>query len=202
MKNNVSWLLGSLGLLLLVGCQPMPAQDPAVTVVVLESATPEPTKAPTETATPQPLSGERQHLEGYFSFIASENYTADVEDDSVFISDEGAEIFISFAIIGAGQDERSAQGLVDSIFAKFEGHEIQTASVTQVGGLVGSRADFSGVLSGTVVSGNYVIVDLDDGVSFFAFGMGNVSESNDTWQGYGRMDFEQMLDTVEIFRTN
>lgn len=64
--------------------------------------------------------------------------------------------------------------------------------------LAGREADFSGVLSGTVVSGNYVVVDLDKGVSFLAFGMGNVSKDIDTWEDYGRFNFTQLLSTVDI----
>jgi hypothetical protein len=184
MTKNRFWVI--LILLTLAACQPVPAVSTAgVTVVPMASSTPG-------------ISGERQKLEGYFSFITPEAYIAELEDDSVFFSDETKKIFISLAIIGVGEDGRTAQGLIDSIFVKFEGHEIIDPSDTTVGGLAGTRADFSGVLGSTVVSGNYVVIDLGEGVSFFAFGMGNVEAEIDTWESYGRLNFTQLLNTVEI----
>ena len=173
-------------LLLLTACQPV-AIEPNVglTLIPIASSTPG-------------IIGERQHLEGYFSFITPENYFAELDDDSVFISDRTDEIFISLAIIGTGEDERTAQSLIDEIFGKFDGHEILNPSNTEVGGLAGRKVDFSGVLSNSVVSGNYVIIDLGDGVSFLAFGMGNVEEEKNTWDDYGRLNFTQLLATVEI----
>jgi hypothetical protein len=181
------------------GCQAAPAVEPAaITVIPIVSSTAEPTQSPTETATPQPLSGERQELEGYFSFIASDAYIAELEAKSAFISDEGEQVFISFAIIGEGEDERTAHSLIEQIFARFEGHELQNVSVTSVGGFEGSKTEFSGLLNSTVVSGNYIIVDLSEEVSFLAFGMGYVTKEIDNWESSGRVEFARMLDTVEI----
>lgn len=172
-------------ILLLAACQPAIAEPTiGVTVIPIASSTPG-------------ITGERQQLKGYFSFITPEAFVAELEDDSVFISDEAEEIFISLAIIGAGE-ERTAQALLDDIFESFDGVEILPTLDTQVGGLAGHENDFSGVLSGTVVSGNYVVVVLENGVSFMAFGMGNVEQDNDAWEAYGRLNFAQLLETVEI----
>jgi hypothetical protein len=67
-----------------------------------------------------------------------------------------------------------------------------------VGGYEGSKTEFSGLLNSTVVSGNYIIVDLGEEVSFLAFGMGYVTKEIDNWESSGRVEFARMLDTVEI----
>lgn len=124
--------------LLLAACQPVPATvEPTagITVVPIASSTPG-------------LSGDRQLLEGYFSFISPVDYVAELEDDSVFISDAQEEIFISLAIIGAGEDNRSVEGLLDDIFGKFNGVEIKVPVQASVDGMAGQKTEFSGVTSG------------------------------------------------------
>jgi len=165
-----------LALLLLVACQTAP--------VVVE-------------LTPGAL-GDRQTLEGYFSFISPVDYIAEFENVSVFISDSQEEIFISLAVIGAGEDERMVQGLLDDIFEKFDGVEITTPVQASVDGMPGQKAEFSGVIGGGVVSGYYLTIDLGDDISFLAFGMGKVTQDTDSWQQFGQTDFTQLLETVEI----
>lgn len=175
-------------LLLLSACQVAPVTvEPtsAVTVVPIDSST-------------SGLSGKRQKLEGYFSFISPTDYGAELEEDSAFISDSAQEIFMSLAIIGAGEDERSVEELLENIFGNFEGVELKIPVNTIVDGMAGQKTEFSGVIQGGVVSGYYVTIDLGNDISFLAFGMGKVTQDTDSWQQFGQMDFTQLLDTVEI----
>ncbi len=144
------------------------------------------------------MAGERQSLEGYFSFISPANFEPELEEKSVFISDPAGEVFISLAIIGEGEDERTAQGLLDDIFERFDRVEVKDAQATTLDGASGVKADFSGVINGGVVSGYYVNIDLGNDVSFLAFGMGKVTETADSWQQYGKSNFTQLLGTVDI----
>ena len=183
----------------LIACQPAAGEPAAaVTVVSLANSTPEPTFPPTETAAARTPIGERKHVGGFFSFITPLNYHADLEEKAVFISDVGQEVFLSLAVIGADEDERTAQSLLEDIFAIFEGVEVQADTKTKVSGMTGTRADFSGVLSGSVISGNYVVIDLGEEVSFLAFGFGNVTAEYDRWEEYGLMNFAELLASVEI----
>lgn len=72
MIKNHYWLLVIAMVVIVSGCQPATSESTAaVTVVSMASSTPPgPTDAPTETAIAEALSDERQHLEGYFSFIS------------------------------------------------------------------------------------------------------------------------------------
>lgn len=197
MRNG--YLVLVVGIAFLTACQLM-VREPtaAVTIVALASSTPEPPMEPTETVSARASINERRHVEGYFSFVTPLNYHADIEEKAVFISDIGQEVFLSLVVIGAGEDERTARSLMEDIFAAFEGVEVQADSETHVSGLSGIQADFSGVLSGSVISGNYVVIDIGGGVSFLAFGFGNVTEENNRWEEYGGMNFAELLASVEI----
>jgi hypothetical protein len=169
-----------------------------VTVAVLASSTPESTLAPSDTPTASPFTGERKQVAGFFSFITPLNYHADLEERAAFVSDLDQEVFLSLAIIGEGEDERTVQELVDDIFEGFDGVEVKDPETYTIDSLTGQRAEFSGVTSGGVVSGYYVIIDLGNEISFLAFGMGKVTESTDSWLQYGELNFTQLLETVDI----
>ncbi len=181
-----SAVLFALFFLLACQAEPVPAEPSAgVTMIPIASVTPG-------------LSGERQSLEGYFSFISPADFEAEFEKDSAFISDSNGEIFISLAIIGAGEDERTVQGLLDDIFGKFDDVDIKNPERTLIDGNAGQKVDFSGVISQGVVSGYYVTTDLGNDISFLAFGMGKVTQDSDSWQQFGELNFMQLLDTVDI----
>ncbi|HSS95520.1 MAG TPA: hypothetical protein VLK33_00740, partial [Terriglobales bacterium] len=97
------------------------ATDPIV-VAVLASSTPLPKAIPTAKPTKPTLSeSDRQTIEGAFSFIAPTGYTTALKPISAEIDHSQDNVFLTIAIIGLGDDERTARGLLNDIFEKFQG---------------------------------------------------------------------------------
>ena len=191
-----------------------PTATPQPTATPLPpTATPRPTSTPRPSPTPRPTfavpaqSDEEQVVaEGGFAFRP---FADDIEMEmeivanQAFFADAAGTFFASLAggpeadasppleDVLAGVVERMASS-PNSVFTPGETYPIE------VGGVEGLAVDIFGLMMAEPLQGQVVAVRPGEGQVFFAFGMSNISASDERWTEEGQPTLAALLDSVRF----
>lgn len=178
----VSVLLSACGL-----AEPEPA--PSATPAPTATAVPTQTLSPTSTDV---AAGETVNVNNYFSFQLPEDYLHSVEENQVAVFGAGGFVLIAMAI---SPEPGSAAEVFDAVVGNIGPLDVYSSETVHIDGHSAEYFSFK-EQGAESFEGGYVMLILEDGREFFAFGTGLAAIK--AWELGGAAAFHYILNSIRF----
>jgi hypothetical protein len=183
---------------------PLPTSTftPTSTNTPLPTNTPKPTNTSTPTIEPTVALGDvRVVKEGGFSFRPPVGYDVDIQGAQVGVFDKAGTIIIS--IYGATSNPQNkspdeiADEFLEGVFKKGDGEYKKEISYTiTIDGVEGLAYDLTGMLFGSPLRGQAIIVMPSNKQFLFGLGIANTGQDKKRWENEGGKVFNALINSV------